>query len=213
VVSSPMRSLQGLMALGDFVDGCYTAAWRWRFQLWLAERRYDRALVKFGEDSMEARRVHVHWTRLDFAVQFGRPAPGPVREVVNSALQLGVSADDLRLMVLSRDIDLVDGGAVSVRQGSWMAYLQGSPVGAVCLTALWVCLSLIAYWQLSLGQKAVCLVATGIWYWLVWRGWSLLYFRAPRALLRTGDLVASLAKMQESAVLLAFPSTELRSLD
>lgn len=199
-------SIQIFKAIGALIDGCYTGAWWWRLRFWLAEQELVRALGAFGEDSMQVRVAHAHWARMDFAVQFGRPAPGPVRELVRHALRHGVPAEDLWFMVLNREIGLTDKGRISVKRGSWLLYLLGMPVGLICLSAIWVCLSSIDNWPLSGGQKLVCLMLTIIWYWPAWRGWTLHYWRAPRALLRSGAKVESFSKMPGRALVLAIPS-------
>ncbi|MDE2434609.1 MAG: hypothetical protein KGN37_17405, partial [Burkholderiales bacterium] len=205
--SMQMSPIQIVKTLGALIDGCYTGAWWWWLRLWWAGRELTDALVVFGEDSKEAKEAREKWDDMDFAVQFGRPAPSPVRNLIKIAHRQGVRADDLWLMLLNGKIELTDQGKVSVKRCSWHSYLLGMPVGLICLGTLWVCLSSISTWPLTLGQKTVCFMLTIIWYWPAWRGWTLHYWRAPRALLRSGEKVESLAKMQEPAQLLAFPST------
>lgn len=192
-----------LAGLGFAIDACLTASWWWRLRLWLAGRALTKALYRFGEDSMEVRRAHAIWTRIDFAVRFGRPASAAIRQVVVAANKSGARADDLALMLLNGDVVQV-GGAVEVKRGSRAWFLLAVPTGLFLAYSLAICVASVAVSSTDWGELVLSLALLVPLHGLMWRVWLLLYIRVPMAPLRASSALAMVAKNHRPAALLVF---------
>lgn len=89
------------MLLGRRLDRFFSGHWYWRLRLWLAERHLQKTLDCCGDQSIEARRAVGLYSRVRFAVQFGRAAPSWERISVRKAIAAGLCHEDVRLVVLN----------------------------------------------------------------------------------------------------------------
>ena len=185
------------------IDWFYAASWWWHLRFRCAERELAQALEFFGEDSLEVRWAHARWGEMDFAVRYGRPADGLIRAVVEGSADAGASVHDLRLMLLNHAIRNKE-GRVSVCKATWQSYLLGLPMGLVCLGTQWFCLYTVAGSALASEGKVIWMVTTGLWYLLLWQGWSLFYFRPLRAAARAGGVVEAIATARPVTVVINF---------
>nr|WP_315228007.1 hypothetical protein [uncultured Albidiferax sp.] len=185
------------------IDWFFAASWWWHLRFRWAERELAQALEFFGEDSLEVRWAHARWGEMDFAVRYGRPANGLIRAVVEGSAVAGASVHDLRLMLLNNSIRNEE-GRVSVCKVTWQSYLLGLPMGLVCLGTQWFCMQTIAGAALSWEDKAIWMVAIGLWYLLLWQGWSLFYFRPLRAAARTSVVLESIAIARQRSAVISF---------
>jgi len=87
-----------LLLLGRGLDRFFSGHWYWRSRLWLAERHLQKMLDCHGDKSIETRRALGLYSRVRFAVQFGRAAPSWERIAVRKAIAAGLCNEDVRLV-------------------------------------------------------------------------------------------------------------------
>jgi hypothetical protein len=90
--------------LGAVLDAMFAGAFWWRLKRWRAEQVLERSLLRHGERSFEARRATEAVRELDFAVRYWRRAPPEIRGAAQAAVDLGVPLEDVRYLMLSRDL-------------------------------------------------------------------------------------------------------------
>jgi hypothetical protein len=182
-----------------WVDDFFGLTWYHRSLRYVRHRMLEAGLRKFGEASMRIPAYVEKWRDADFAVRFGRTAPGEVKCLVGAAADAGIPEDDLRLLVLNRDVRL-EKGVVLVRNGwgiqllSWLAY---AVFGSNVLYLLCWTLVLNGQWHI----KLLVLMVLACIYGFLWRGLSLYTTRPLAAARRNRDALERLGTSQRSAVI------------
>lgn len=177
-------------------DHFFSGRWWWRWRQRHAEDRLDAVLEQFGEDSFEARRATNEVCEMDFAVQFWRAAPPAVRRHVLLAISHGVSIEDLRIMIVNRDLRMVD-GQLKVRRSF---LLGGLALASACVAVLhWsLMMALIDGLDASWSVKLLTAGVVSAIYAILFRGWSLYLGRAFAAVRRSGYSLESLSNSAEA---------------
>lgn len=136
-----MKSRMGFARLGQLIDDALDFFWSGRlvyvFQTWHILRRLDRALSRFGENSIEARRWTERCRELNFAFKFWRAAPPLVRLAISDMERVGFSLRDLRLLNLNREIRQIGNRVALCHPFSapWIAYIG---TGLIFIQWLWL---------------------------------------------------------------------------
>lgn len=184
-----LRSLR-LSRYGERLDAFYAGVFWWQWKQWRAQEDLERTLELHGELSFEARRATERVREMDFAVRFWRSAPPAVRRVAQRAIEDGLPLEDVRLLVVNRDL-LVKGSSVQLRR-SWILQVAST----VAATIVWL------HWLLMMGltflqnapwplKVTVALCVTAV-YAFLYRGWSMYLSRATQTVLRCGSQVETI---------------------
>lgn len=173
-------------------DHFFSGRWWWRWRQRRAEGRLNAVLYQFGEDTFEARRATNQVCEMDFAVQFWRAAPPAVRRQVLLAANRGVSIEDLRIMIVNRDLRMVN-DQLRVRRSS---LLGGLALASACVAVLhWsLMMALIDGLDASWSVKLLTAGVVSAIYAILFRGWSLYLGRALSAVRRSGQRMEALSK-------------------
>jgi hypothetical protein len=173
-------------------DHFFSGRWWWRWRQRRAEDRLDAVLKQFGEVSFEARRATNEVCEMDFAVQFWRAAPPAVRRHVLLAINHGVSIEDLRIMIVNRDLRVVN-DELKVRRS---LLLGGLALASACVAALhWsLMMALIDGLNASWSVKLLTAGVVSAIYAILFRGWSLYLGRAWFAVQRSRRQMKSLSE-------------------
>jgi hypothetical protein len=173
-------------------DHFFSGRWWWRWRQRRAEDRLDAVLKQFGEVSFEARRATNEVCEMDFAVQFWRAAPPAVRRHVLLAIHHGVSIEDLRIMIVNRDLRVVN-DELKVRRS---LLLGGLALASACVAALhWsLMMALIDGLNASWSVKLLTAGVVSAIYAILFRGWSLYLGRAWFAVRRSAQHLEFLSK-------------------
>lgn len=158
-------------ALNLRIDDFFCLSWIYHRQRLNWEHALTDALNRYGESSMQ-QRIHVeNWRRADFSARFGRNAPDAVRCLVREALAAGIPLEDLRLLVLNRDLR-VEFGGVNVQCGRGaqaLSWLARAVFGSHVLYLAAYTLSKNGPWHVTLFVLFLVFCIYG----LLWRGMSL----------------------------------------
>lgn len=174
----------------DVIDRLFAATWWLRWRQWRAERTLDASLQQKGELSFQTHRATEHVGAMDFAVRFWRDAPLQVRRVAEQAVEEGVPLEDVRLMILNRDLLFKD-GKVRLRR-LWLNR-------AMAFASTWL---FVSGWLLLVAQTfsangpwalkvLVALAFTAI-YAFLHRGFTLFASRGCAAIDRSGARVEAI---------------------
>lgn len=166
------------------LDKVFSGHWWWWTKRYIAERRLERALQRYGERSLPVRRETEMCRRMQFAVEFWRSAPSPIRQVVLKAKQEGVPHSDLQLMVLNTDLR-ARGDKVFVRR-SFIAKILSAAM-AIVIGVHWILMYALALTAPGPAWlKVLVIIGTFTAYATLYRGWSLYAYRAIAAVTRSG---------------------------
>lgn len=180
----------------DRIDDLFAGRWLWQTRRWYQERRLEVELLSHGDRSMEARVATEQVRRMQFAVEYWHAAPGPVMQVACEATARGVPREDIKLMVLNRDLRM-QGNHVEVRSSAFVqavCRILSVAFNALIATHFVLICALIVIEHGPLWLKALVLCAITTIYSALYRGWTLYTSRALGALSRSGDAVASISK-------------------
>ncbi|MBS0570120.1 MAG: hypothetical protein JSS28_05905 [Proteobacteria bacterium] len=179
----------------DRIDDLFAGRWFWQALRSNRERRLEKDLLKYGDKSMEARIATERVRRIQFAVEYGRAAPGPVMQIAREATARGISRNDVKLMVLNRDLRL-QGSRAEVRSSAFVQAvcrtLSGAFNAVLAIHFVLMC-ALVVLEHGPLWLKAIVLFATTLIYSVFYRGWALYTSRALRALSRSGRAVEAIS--------------------
>lgn len=196
-------------SVGETIDQFFALRWWWRWQQRRSEAHLEFVLEQYSERSFEARRATRGVQELDFAVRYWRTATPEVQRVVERAADAGVPVEDLRLLVLNRDL-IAEDGHVSVRH-SRLVNLMTMVAGPLICGHWLLMVALIILQNADWAKKLiVTLAVTGV-YAALYRGWSLYMGRPQAAAYRSeaqlNEIVVS-ARVEE--VVLADGSVRMR---
>lgn len=171
-----------LARIGKTLDAFFAGVFWWRWKQWRAQIALEKSLEKHGDLSFETRQAMERVREMDFAVRFWRSAPPDVRRVAQMAVKCGLPIEDVRLLVLNRDL-LVQGQQVRLRRS---LLLRATSVAAATIVWFhWFLMMVLTFsqpasWVLKVST-AICVTSV---YAFLFRGWSLYLGRACRTVQR-----------------------------
>lgn len=199
------QALSTMHAIGAsitcWIDEFFGMTWYYRRLRNARHRMLEDWLRQFGESSMCTPAYVEKWRDADFAVRFGRVAPTELKCFVRVAADEGIPEEDLRLLVLNRDVRL-EKGVVLVQCGWGVQSL--SWLGCAFFSSNVLFLSLLTLvqhgsWYIKFFTFLILFVIYGF----LWRGLSLYTTRPLAAARRTKKRLEHIASTQRSAVILS----------
>lgn len=193
--------------IGTDLDVFFSLVWWWRFRRQIAERKLTAILEDHGDESMWARRMTERYRDLEFAVDYWRPAPRPVQQVIQHAAASGVPVDALRLVALSRDLR-AKGANVVLRRSRLVAVLSWLMAAIALFDWAELCtIALLQHGHVAL-KCTVIVVVTAINV-VMWRGWSLWCGRPESVVRRWGEVLERSCNSIKRDNVAQFPSGRL----
>jgi len=138
----------------------------------------EKILRSNGATDLQHRTLTERWSEADFAVRFGRSAPRDLMYLVRAAARAGTPEEDLRILVINRDIFLKK-GTLSIRS-SWAIQVISWFAHAVFSSQVLLLCALTIAMSNPVSVKLFVLVATLSIYGFFWRGMSM-YTTRPLA--------------------------------
>lgn len=174
-----------LARIGKTLDAFFAGVFWWRWKQWRAQNALEKSLKQHGDLSFETRQATERVREMDFAVRFWRSAPPAVRRVAQMAVKDGLPIEDVRLLVLNRDL-LVQGQQVRLRRSLLLRATSVAAAGIVWFH--WFLMMVLTFtqpapWVLKVAA-ALCVTAV---YAFLYRGWSLYLSRACQTVERCGS--------------------------
>lgn len=186
-------------------DYFWSGTWWWQWKRHRADRRLDRTLEAYRENTFAASRDTHQWEEMDFAAVFCRPAPPLVRDAIWSAAKAGLPHRELQSLVLNQDLRQV--GALVVPRGyCWRPALAClSYAGLILAVAHWLLLvALVLVSPAAIAGKTAAVLAVSAIYRFIWGGLGPYGLHAYRVWCRTAPLVASMARARSDASVTTF---------
>jgi hypothetical protein len=180
----------------DRIDDLLAGRWYWQALRWIREWQLEKELITNGDRSMETRIATEQVRRMHFASEYWGSAPGPVMQVAREANARGVPRDDIKLLVLNRDLRL-QGSQVAVRRSTFiqvMCRILSAVFNALLITHFVLLCALIVLEHGPSWLKTIVLCVATLLYTTFVRGWALYTSRALHALSRSGDAVAAISE-------------------
>ena len=177
------------------IDAFWAASWWWRFRFYLEERRLEAVLEHHTDESLLARTSTEALRKLEFAIQYWRPASPIVGAAILAGRRAGLSLSDIRVLNLNRDIRQI-GASIRVHESPWM-WLIAVPALSIILIHWTLMTLLVVMTPADLVLKLIgASTVTGI-YWFLWRGMALYTTRSLNAFKRSGNAFREVLKALE----------------
>lgn len=135
------------------LDRLVTGGWWWAIRRKSMENRLNNS----PEESPESDDAYTKWKHFDFAFRFGRPVDLQTAEAIKQAALASNSEGPLALLVVNKDVSLVD-GKLQYRQGRLLEALSWSSK-AVCIWCSMVISASLALAPIAITPKLLAFVA------------------------------------------------------
>ncbi|MCC7256729.1 MAG: hypothetical protein IT467_12445 [Dokdonella sp.] len=181
-----------LARIGKTLDAFFAGVFWWRWKQWRAQNALEKSLKQHGDLSFETRQATERVREMDFAVRFWRKAPPAVRRVAQMAVKDGLPIEDVRLLVLNRDL-LVQGQQVRLRRSLLLRATSVAAAGIVWFH--WFLMMVLTFTQpVPWFLKVAAALGVTAVYAFLYRGWSLYLGRACRTVERCGSRMEMILK-------------------
>lgn len=177
---------------GKWLDEIFSGRWWWRVRRYVAGIRLEQALDTFGDKSMEVRCATERYREMQFAVNYWRPAPSSVRQVIRYARQAGIDDFDLKLIVLNTDLRL-HGSNVVLRRSVLTRPLSSAMTTVIFSHWILMC-AMTAFAPCPLWLKIAVLIALTCVYGSLLRAWTLYASRPLIAIQRSGNALEEVCR-------------------